>query len=1190
MEIRYLHLSDLHLTGVAGKSPKETFNQDVVTQALVQTVKTLEASIDFIIITGDVAYSGQPADYDVCRVFCDELLQAARLEPSRLFIIPGNHDVDRAKITRKHIKSFYPFDDQDDITETLTDPDILPIIMRKLAAFNAFAADAMGSPRFSDNQYHFTTTLPIIKNDEECRIGLVGLNSCLFAGYDEDEQQKLALGLVQVQAALKDAQDADLWISFWHHPFACLHPADKVCRNKLTQHSDLILYGHLHDPSNMEPRDAAGQSVIIGAGAGYEGREHANSFNVCEIDLQTGVGRVEFYKYLPHFDRWKKDTDVNPDEAEGSFSFTVDRLRSSEASEAVPEPSAAPIQVNHINLSESKRFEPFYLKRLIAQCDHLDLSAIDETCIPGHEGANLKVSDVFTTLFLKGVERLEDQSVADVIAKKREALDAISKAKEKERIPIQAVEAAGAVDHLVILGRPGGGKSTLVNHIASQLARRRKGDDAGAKDLPGWPSHQNPLPVRIIMRQLAAWLPDDRRQISERIVWEYLQDQLKEMGCGEFFPALKHTLDAKGGVIFFDGLDEVREADEDRARTHLIQAMEAFARPLDQCRIIITCREYAYRQTDAWRLPEAVFPVVELDLFRNEQIQAFTRTWYRQTGPPKGWNEKRCDDEATKLYQAVSSLDHLKELAQYPLLLTLMAQVHGRDGYLPQDRADLYDRAVKLLLSHWENRIVRDADGGCTVEPGLVMKLGVRAEVLRQALERVALAAHTRQEMQTDNRSGCADIAREDLRQELADGLGGGLDRAEEVIRYIRNRAGLLHARDNRTFAFPHRTFQEYLAASAIIARSDFEDFLGACIRRDQAWWQEVFLLAAGALRKTPKFIYYMVDTLLPDEVDQAPMDAATVSYAQLAARAMSETDFIKHVSAEQKGATGRYAKIHQRVQNWLITAMQADDTLSPQERCEAGNALNWVGDPRFNPEKWFLPDDDDLGFVEIPAGPFLMGSDENKDSDADDDEFPEHTVDLSVYAIARFPVTVAQFRAFVKDSGYEADEDYKRSPDNHPVVWVSWDDATAYCEWLTEKLDNGTVITLPTEAQWEKAARGTDGKIYPWGDKIDANRANYTDTGIRTTSPVGCFPNGNSEYGLVDVSGNVWEWCQDWFGEYPDEPVVDPKGPSDGEFRVLRGGCWFFDGRFVRSADRFRDEPGFRDDLTGFRLARGHK
>jgi len=296
MKIRYLHLSDLHLTSIENKGAVDAFNQNVVTHSLVKTIKAFDFQIDFIIITGDIAFSGQPADYEVCHVFCDELLQAVHLEPSKLFLAPGNHDVDRSKITPKHIKSFYHFDDQDDITETLTDPDIFPIIMRKFEAFNAFAAQAMGRRLFSVEKYRFTDTLAVQRQDREWRINLAGLNSCLFAGYDGDDKQKLALGLVQVQEALKHTEADDLCISFWHHPFACFHPDDKVCQNKLIRSSDLILTGHWHNPTDTFIRNAAGQAVIIGAGAGFETRESANSFNVTEIDMHTGAGRVQFYK------------------------------------------------------------------------------------------------------------------------------------------------------------------------------------------------------------------------------------------------------------------------------------------------------------------------------------------------------------------------------------------------------------------------------------------------------------------------------------------------------------------------------------------------------------------------------------------------------------------------------------------------------------------------------------------------------------------------------------------------------------------------------------------------------------------------------------------------------------------------------------------------------------------------------
>ena len=178
------------------------------------------------------------------------------------------------------------------------------------------------------------------------------------------------------------------------------------------------------------------------------------------------------------------------------------------------------------------------------------------------------------------------------------------------------------------------------------------------------------------------------------------------------------------------------------------------------------------------------------------------------------------------------------------------------------------------------------------------------------------------------------------------------------------------------------------------------------------------------------------------------------------------------------------------------------------------------------------------MGFVEIPAGPFLIGSDKARDADADDDELPQHEITLPRYFMAQYPVTVAQFRAFVDATEYQPeDENCLRGVPNHPVVCVSWHEARRYCEWLSEQLrvwegtpeplasllrHQGWQVTLPSEAEWEKAARGSNGRIYPWGSEPDPNRANYDDTGINTTSAVGCFPGGASPYMIEDLSGNV--------------------------------------------------------------------
>jgi formylglycine-generating enzyme required for sulfatase activity len=278
----------------------------------------------------------------------------------------------------------------------------------------------------------------------------------------------------------------------------------------------------------------------------------------------------------------------------------------------------------------------------------------------------------------------------------------------------------------------------------------------------------------------------------------------------------------------------------------------------------------------------------------------------------------------------------------------------------------------------------------------------------------------------------------------------------------------------------------------------------------------------------------------------------------------------------------------------------------------------------------------DGMVMVYVPAGEFEMGNqgiqwiwngslrhgDQGLQVFAD--ETPQHTVYLDAFWIDQTEVTVAMFRTFVEATGYEttaeregwgapwregppeeewphiAGADWRhphgpesRAEDGHPVVQVSWDDAAAYCEWAGGQ--------LPTEAQWEKAARGTDGRLWPWGDTYDGTRGSFCearcpiehyrkdrhDDGYALTAPVGSFPSGASPYGALDMAGNVWEWVADWYGEsyYSDSPTENPTGPRGNE-RTQRGGAWYDNGSWVRCTVRHHTRPWNRCDDLGFRCA----
>lgn len=203
-----------------------------------------------------------------------------------------------------------------------------------------------------------------------------------------------------------------------------------------------------------------------------------------------------------------------------------------------------------------------------------------------------------------------------------------------------------------------------------------------------------------------------------------------------------------------------------------------------------------------------------------------------------------------------------------------------------------------------------------------------------------------------------------------------------------------------------------------------------------------------------------------------------------------------------------------------------------------------------------------------VPAGNFIMGNNESRWPE----EKPVHTVYLDDFYIDKFEVTNALYAACVDEGACEPPnetgsftrESYYGDPayDDYPVVHVDWEHADAYCRWREMK--------LPTEAQWEKAARGTDGRIYPWGNNIDQSYANYADY-VGDTTQVGSYESGKSRYNVYDMSGNAWEWVADWFSltYYLETPLTNPPGPQSGRYRVLRGGSWHDQAETVTTSSR---------------------
>ncbi len=247
--------------------------------------------------------------------------------------------------------------------------------------------------------------------------------------------------------------------------------------------------------------------------------------------------------------------------------------------------------------------------------------------------------------------------------------------------------------------------------------------------------------------------------------------------------------------------------------------------------------------------------------------------------------------------------------------------------------------------------------------------------------------------------------------------------------------------------------------------------------------------------------------------------------------------------------------------------------------------------------------------YVLVPAGAFRMG---DTFGDGEARERPAHTVELDAFYIGKYEMTNGEWKKFRDDPGYD---DPKFWPggrvvpkdqipywtdarnhgggtpdtDRYPLLGVNWDSAVAYCNWLSAK--TGQKYRLPTEAEWEKAARGTDGRRYPWGNTIDHSFANYVGTAaFDTGTQVGRYESGKSPYGVYDMAGNVMEWCSDWYSRdyYAVSPRKNPQGPKTGAYRVTRGGTFFMEAFDQRVYARSAAWPSFQSHrMVGFRAVR---
>ncbi len=1173
--IRLLHLSDLHFRA------NHAWDADPVRRSLARFIgEEVRAGLvpDLVVITGDLAFAGTAAEYGLARDWLDRVLwpllhdaAGTVLPRDRLLLVPGNHDADRARIgrTARHVQDGLLAEySQDAVAEILGDADEREGLLRRHRDWLAFHADWLGTPQALP-WWQRTLTL------KGQRVHLAGLDSAWMSSDDQD-RGRLLLGRYQIHQTVlhPDADAADWRLALLHHPWDYLAEWDMLeSRQAVHLHRDLVLRGHRHasDAADLRPPDPARACVELAAGCVYDGSRHPNAFQWIELWPNPKRVRVLFRAWVKG--AWSVDRN-QPGCPDGEATFDLAAAPSRQGTAPPTAPPADPRK---------------YLENLWSDTAYIDIRGL---VTGGAKAHRFPIADLYIELQATGTTtpaRAKDDARSD-----RTGQDPRLDARAD-----QPLRAALVNPRLVIVGDPGCGKTTFLRWVAHCLAADRLGRDPGAAA-----RHLglDPVPAGVrlpLLVPIADWLDYMARatanghglDLAVCADWlpQYLGARAGLANQGLTADAFHRLLDGGEALILLDGLDEAPDRLQRQQAAALIECL-ALAYP--DCPLVVTSRPAALRDSAVL----TGFAQTTIEALDPAAIDGFLARWSRALfadDPPRA----RAHHDA--LAAALASRPEIRTLARNTVMLTALAVVHWNDKRLPEQRAELYESIIRWLSEARERRPGREKPQRC-----------------RQLLADLALA------MQADPQGRQVQVSRRWAAERLArrfapadDSDPEAIERADAFLAEEEIDSGIIVRRGHQ-LRFWHLTFQEYLAAQALGGRDAERTRLLLTADGDSApaiyrpEWRETVLLLGGVLYlQGQDRVDGLVSSVLA-ALGEHPTRAEQARAAGLLGALVRDLAPFGYRPADP-----RYAEILDAALAVFDPAQAGAIPLA--DRIAAADALAQAGDPRLgwaHPERW----------VELPGGRLLMGAQKKRkkapgyDPDADDDEAPVHEVPIAGFGIARFPVTVAEFAAFLEDEGHASPHwwqaggaDQPAAPDDweeqqahpsRPVVGVSWYQAMAFCAWLTDRLRRpqgakGAIllpadreVRLPTEAEWEYAARGAAGRRYPWGDAVpDAQRANFAETKVGSPSPVGVFPCGATPEGVLDLAGNVWEWCFDAYADYAKQQgqasSADPPAQGDdGSPRVVRGGAFDRVAGDLRSSNRIRIDPEFRYRFFGFR------
>ena len=701
----------------------------------------------------------------------------------------------------------------------------------------------------------------------------------------------------------------------------------------------------------------------------------------------------------------------------------------------------------------------------------------------------------------------------------------------RERVPL--TDLLSRERRLLVVGQPGGGKTTFLKLIAALLAR-----DALHADDPRWTPQRTehlglpvdappPLPVFVRLSALAARMRTDGAKHPEdggshRWLLRALPEEARDV--------LAARLDEGRCALLLDGLDEVTEpALRDRIVALVAAVLHRWGRNL----VVVTSRPHGYEAVEALRGVRAV----HVDDFEEDDIRAFLARWTAGLDADLAAAERASRAE---LEAAVVGVPHIRRMARNPVMLTCLCVIHWNEKALPEGKANLLAAVLRWLLA--------------AREPSRKER-GYTSRFAERCFRELALAMTTGQDHEADGKIATADLswAAERLAGPFRDERG--IDDPDAVrregIEFLEAEllwSGIVEKAGEGQLRFWHLTFQEHYAARALVDRSDEAWWAVAKDHLHDRPWTEVLDHLAGCLAtvgdREPRLLIERILRTAP------PAD-------------LRET-------ARVVGVLGR-----------LLHILRVYDFVPPKQ-------LGWE-EARERVLAIFGPEGAHVPAAQRIAAAEALGFDDPRIQRLAPPTAPIPGLDGPALAI--YPVTVLEYGRFVQNDGYRDDTwwagdwtlkqeqgwaapedwDAQQATPNRPVVGVSWHEATAFCRWLSAVTRPGW--RLPTEAEWEAAATNPAGP-YPWGAaEPDAERANFGGN-VAAATPVGVYPAGAGPGGHLDLAGNVWEWC-----------AVDLSAELGMPARALRGGGWWDDAGSLRSARRGRSAALDRAGDVGFRV-----